>query len=79
MEEWQEKLHCSAGPLALGYQEEVGKISETRQWSVAHRHLNAPPPEQLRLSHSLRQTPGPLECLQLFGLRVDVGSKWLMA
>jgi hypothetical protein len=52
MEEWQEKLHRSAGPLALGYREEVGKISETRQWPVAHRHLNAPPPEQLQIGYS---------------------------
>jgi len=39
MEEWQEKLHRSAGLLALGYREEVGKISGKRQWLVAHRPL----------------------------------------
>jgi hypothetical protein len=59
MEEWQEKLHRSAGPLALGYREEVGIISETRQWPVAHRHLNAPPPEQLRFG--LGQPEGHLQ------------------
>src|SRR5262245_32474209 len=58
-EEWQEKSYRSAGTLTLGRPGAVGTASENKLWYAARSHLNARPPEQLRLTDPTVGTLSP--------------------